>query len=840
MSKIIIQTENESRTINQDSFPIRIGTDLNSEVMISGSLAQGLVATIDLIGEKYLLQITSQSVDASINGNNLKGSHWIENGDKLEINNAIIEFNHDNSNLLLSVNDISEGQPTIFEKKQSDSLFDNEKFRYIGALSVLIVIYFSFYFFTAKAVKIDVLDQLDGSFITQDSKIKISGGLFPKFNIGGRYLIRSGDYKIKILNDGYFPITKETKTINEDDSQDVIFELERLPGIISLKTNPDFNDFFDEYDLYLNGSIYEDLGCWNRYENCTGSNKECEDGYKNCNRVYTKGPTLSAGDQEIELRFDRYFPIKKKIFVKGKGELQEYSFDLEPAWADVTVSTDPGGANIFYGDERLGVTPSNIELIQGKKSLLLKKSGYKDYTIDLDVIAQESISLNSIMLSRLDVPLKIITKPEGASVNLNSQYRGLTPIEVMLEPLVDHELMVTKPGYKDVNNQVTLNTIEELYLEGKERVVFDYSLESILGQVSFIGTDGAKVYRSDALIGVIPFDIKMISEEQLLKVKKNGLVSQEIKMTPNPNYPQKVEVRLLTEEENVLAAIPKILKTSQSQEMKLILPGSFIMGTPRRSQGRLSNENERLVEITKPFYIGTKEVTNNEFRAFKPKHTSGAEMFRELSNGMHPTVMVSWADAVAYCNWLSIKESLEPAYEKNDGQFRLKKPMTNGYRLPTETEWEWVSRYNGGAGEQRYPWGDSMPPIEESGNFADESTESLLTNVLDEFWDGYPVTSPGGRFNPNILGIYDLGGNVAEWVNDYYAVPTRQLRLIEADPLGPLEGSARVIKGSSWRDSSLTKLRFAYRDYGTQGRLDVGFRIARYTELNDGDDEKQD
>ena len=100
--------------------------------------------------------------------------------------------------------------------------------------------------------------------------------------------------------------------------------------------------------------------------------------------------------------------------------------------------------------------------------------------------------------------------------------------------------------------------------------MLDYFLEEILGQVSFVGTDGAKVYRSDDLIGVIPFDIEMISEEQILKVKKDGLVTQEIKMTPNPNYPQKIEVKLLNEEQTVLAAIPKTLKTSQSQEMKLI------------------------------------------------------------------------------------------------------------------------------------------------------------------------------------------------------------------------------------------------------------------------------
>ena len=806
MSQIIIQSGNQSKTIEQNNFPIRIGTDLNSEIVISGSLAEGLSATIDRIGEEYLLQITSQSTDASLNGNRLKGSHWIENEDQLIINNAVIQFEHQEGDLLISVSDISGEQPTIFEKRQSKGIFENQTIRYIGLSIALVVLYFSFYFFTAKAVKIDVYDDLNGESIAQDSDVKIDGGFFPSFKIGGRYLLRSGEYEISILNEGYVSVNKGNLIIDDNESQDRMFVLSRLPGKVVFIMTPDV-----DFKLYVDDSEVSKT---------------------------TPETLVSAGNRMIELRFDRYFSIEKEIFVKGKGEIQEYSFDLDPAWADVSISTEPDGVSIFNGDERLGNTPSTVQLIQGKNTLSLRKSGYKDYEIELDVIAQDSISLDSLMLSRLDVPLKIMTQPESASININDEYRGLTPMEIMLEPLVEHTILISKPGYKDINNQVSLDTIESLSSEGKNSEVLDYFLEEILGQVSFVGTDGAKVYRSDDLIGVIPFDIEMISEEQTLQVKKDGLVTQEIKMTPNPNYPQKIEVKLLNEEQTVLAAIPKMLKTSQSQEMKLILPGSFVMGTPRRSQGRLSNENERLIEITKPFYIGTKEVTNNEFRAFKPKHTSGAEMFRELSNGMHPTVMVSWSDAAAYCNWLSNKESLVPAYENIDGQYKLKQPITNGYRLPTEAEWEWVSRYNGGAGEQRYPWGDSMPPVEESGNYADESTESLLTNVLKDYWDGYPVTAPSGRFYPNKIGIYDLGGNVAEWVSDYYAVPTRQLRLVEKDPFGPADGTARVIKGSSWRDSSLTKLRFAYRDYGTQGRLDVGFRIARYTDLDNGTDEK--
>ena len=159
MSQIIIQNGNQSKTIEQDDFPIRIGTDLNSEILISGSLAEGLSATIDRIGDKYLLQITNQSIDAFMNGIRFKGSHWIESDDELKINNAVIQFAHQGDDLLISVSDISGEQPTIFEKRQSKGLFENQTVRYIGSSIALAVLYFSFYFFTAKAVKIDVEKQ---------------------------------------------------------------------------------------------------------------------------------------------------------------------------------------------------------------------------------------------------------------------------------------------------------------------------------------------------------------------------------------------------------------------------------------------------------------------------------------------------------------------------------------------------------------------------------------------------------------------------------------------------------------------------------------------------------
>jgi formylglycine-generating enzyme required for sulfatase activity len=193
-------------------------------------------------------------------------------------------------------------------------------------------------------------------------------------------------------------------------------------------------------------------------------------------------------------------------------------------------------------------------------------------------------------------------------------------------------------------------------------------------------------------------------------------------------------------------------------------------------------------------------------------------------------VLLSWEDAAAFCNWLSDRESLPHAYVQKDGQTQLSTPVGTGYRLPLEAEWEWVARYNGGGGARRYPWGDQMPPPPGAGNFADQSAKGLVANVMADYDDGYAVTAPVGKFAPSPLGIFDLGGNAAEWVNDRYTIYGADAAAEAIDPIGPVSGQYHVIRGSSWRHSSISELRFSYRDFGDQGRLDVGFRIARYAE----------
>ncbi len=120
-----------------------------------------------------------------------------------------------------------------------------------------------------------------------------------------------------------------------------------------------------------------------------------------------------------------------------------------------------------------------------------------------------------------------------------------------------------------------------------------------------------------------------------------------------------------------------------------------------------------------------------------------------------------------------------------------------------------------------------MPPKRDSGNFADRAAIDLTPSILPRYDDGFASTAPVGKFTPNALGIYDGSGNVAEWVNDIYTVPTPGLTTPIVDPLGPETGNSHVARGSGWRHAGILELRLSYRESETTARPDLGFRIAR-------------
>ena len=191
----------------------------------------------------------------------------------------------------------------------------------------------------------------------------------------------------------------------------------------------------------------------------------------------------------------------------------------------------------------------------------------------------------------------------------------------------------------------------------------------------------------------------------------------------------------------------------------------------------------------------------------------------------YPCVEVTWYGAVAYCNYRTLKEGggLTPCYNLSDWSCNW---SANGYRLPTEAEWEKAAR--GGLSGQRFPWGatisQSRANYYASTSFAyDESSGGYHPDYDD---GGYPYTSPAGTFESgkNGYGLYDMAGNVWEWCNDWYG-SSYYSSSPGSDPRGPASGSYRVGRGGSWGDHA-SHCRVANRASFTPGRslYGIGFR----------------
>jgi formylglycine-generating enzyme required for sulfatase activity len=259
----------------------------------------------------------------------------------------------------------------------------------------------------------------------------------------------------------------------------------------------------------------------------------------------------------------------------------------------------------------------------------------------------------------------------------------------------------------------------------------------------------------------------------------------------------------------VSADLPEEFTNSIGMKFKLIPAGEFMMGSSE-SPAELAeafpnieswfSKDERpqhKVRITKPFYLGVTEVTQEQYEKVMGKNPSyfcktgeGANKVKEIDTSNFPVEQVTWDDAVEFCKKLSARE----------GQT---------YRLPTEAEWEYACR---AGSTTRYCFGDDESQLDEYAWVAVNS--DLHSHSV-------------GKKKPNAWGLHDMHGNVWEWCQDWYE-SDYYAESPTADPPGPSTGSSRVYRGGSWGNlfrNCLSSLRS--RDLPAFRLYYLGFRVAR-------------
>jgi len=264
------------------------------------------------------------------------------------------------------------------------------------------------------------------------------------------------------------------------------------------------------------------------------------------------------------------------------------------------------------------------------------------------------------------------------------------------------------------------------------------------------------------------------------------------------------------------AASPGQVRENPKDRLKYVLipPGSFIMGcSPEDAACRDDERPSHLVTITKGFRMGQTEVTAGAFKRFakqtgrsmpREEDDLGRQLNRRWSDDAMPIVNVTWGEAQAYCSWA-------------------------GGRLPTEAEWEYAAR--GGSATNSYG------ALDEVAWYADNSGRERLDSatialnrgpnaLLQRIVDNKDEIHKVAEKRPNGFALFDVLGNVSEWVNDWYDGKYYS-HSPSHDPAGSTDGVARVRRGGSWRDPPWI-VRLSYRDTlnPRNTSADVGLRCA--------------
>ena len=534
---------------------------------------------------------------------------------------------------------------------------------------------------------------------------------------------------------------------------------------------------------------------------------------------------------------------------------------------DLQVNTTPSGAEIYLDGELRGESPLLISgLSEGRKVVRISHRFHEPLVTDVDIKRNQRHELNEVLPAAFG-SIRIVSNPTNSSIELNGErLEETTPFTLSQLEAGVHTLTVSSPDHRpdtrsiDVlpgdngdllldlamvpwgtltvrtypaDARITLPDLEGRYTPGMKLERGEYLLEvsktgfPTVTERIYVST-GENVHKVTLKRRQLPLTVSVTPPDADIKVEYQrdgefrirtyyaGMKLPEGDITVMARAPGyrtlRRKVRLVNDTNSIAMALKKfnvevgstfrdaLASGGQGPLLTVVPSGSYMMG----SATDLSAADEQPVHevvITQPFAVGVYEVSVAEFSRFRPDWQQDADLPAPVD---HPATSLTVDDANAYLDWLS----RETGYH---------------YRLPSESEWEYFAR---AGSRDDYYHGMDLAALCDFANIADQSTKKRYAQwQVADCTDGFAKLAPVGSLKPNAFGLYDISGNVSEWVADCW---TRNYEGAPADesPVAGEKSCHRVFRGGSW-DSQTETVRVAYRQSSDRANDDRGFRVVR-------------
>ncbi|NDV63169.1 SUMF1/EgtB/PvdO family nonheme iron enzyme [Puniceicoccales bacterium CK1056] len=519
---------------------------------------------------------------------------------------------------------------------------------------------------------------------------------------------------------------------------------------------------------------------------------------------------LLKGEHTLIGRHSAYLPFRNPP-VELDAETSTITFQQVPRPTELIVISDPDGASVYVGDTMVGLTPLRVEGLEigVPIDVRVEKEGYRVIDEVIELSKGESRALNAGALVQkigdlvytLEFPMENPPPLDEFFLTINDEFYRLTDFFESRFPEGKYTVFLSHPDFFTFEETVDVIDGETTTLTIAPRPRPMRLIPIIEGgfQARFkLAGEEVALTEKGALL-VPSFQRVRVSAT----IRNHHDVSQWFEGRANEVREWRVPLKLLPGPEEGENYSPPYFNVP----LVWVKPQPFKMGSPLREARRLPNEDDLTsVTLDYGYWIGATEVTQEVY-----EHIMGTNP-STFGGDQYPVDSVSWIDATEFCRRLT-------EFEQQSGRL----PEGYVYRLPTEAEWEYAARANTST---PFSFGSSADPS--MGNF--QGSYSASGEILGKSTEDRYGTLRVGSFQPNSFGLYDVHGNVAEWIIDRFwdRHPGGTVR----NPYNAERGRGHPIRGGSWEDSA-DRVRTAAREGAPErtSRNSIGFRLVIGPEL---------